>query len=147
MPERSDIVERADALIRRRRNFVDRPAAPEHAAAAEALLSFDEDDIPVLTEIAPEDAEPSAEPLNAAVEPRGVGGGEFEELSREIATAVEWRVARDLPALLEVALRKAGDDLRAGIAASIDDALRDALAGRLEQHAPARDAADPAAGD
>ncbi len=165
MAERSDVVERADALMRRRSSFV----AAQASRAGNA--NDDDNDVPVLTEIVP--AEPAAglaagapvealdavaataaadaeaavttmevpelfadtvmPPLEVARAAALRSAAELEEkrvaqLSCEIGAAIAQRMEFELPTLIEAALVKAGDELRAGITSTIGDAVREVIA-------------------
>ena len=51
MADSSDVVDRADSLMRRRRSFVAAPPASQPAHIVETPRIVEEDDIPVLTEV------------------------------------------------------------------------------------------------
>ena len=98
-----------------------------------------DDDLPVLTEIVP-DPTTSTQPFGARHTET-----QISLLAAEISHAFGEQLANDLPALLEEALSKANKELRAGIAAIMENALRDFIARRkqldlpLEQHAGKKD--------
>lgn len=122
-----DLVSRADSLMRRR-SFV---AAPTPAADAPPPAALDVDgDVPVLTdEVQPE--------MPAAAAPRD----RFDEtlaarLASEFSHALERRLAAELPGLVEAGLAALEADLRRGILAAADDAVRDFLARRQQFRLP-----------
>ena len=129
MAEQSDIVDRADSLMRRRRSFVAAPASkPEMASVA--LPVIDDDDLPVLTEVVSAEAAVSEEPSDR-----------FDEtlvslLASDIAHAIGQQLTYDLPSLLETTLLNAGEELRAGITATMETALRDFIARRKQMRLP-----------
>ena len=146
-----DVVDRADALMRRRR-FVaiagrraepqpaPSPAPSPHAPTPTPL----EDDLPVLTEVVVDDDLPVlTDALPDATDDSSQLATEDErealitvltqrlssqlssELGSELAQAVERRLAAELPTLIEAVLLDVGTQLRAGITASVSDACRD----------------------
>jgi hypothetical protein len=151
MAERSDVVDRADALMRRRNSFV---------TTSGKRPESEDDDLPVLTEVVP--AEPletgagdsavtdgpveAAEPLEALpelfadtvmppVDPAAAKDADLEEeriarLAAEIGEAVAQQMRFELPTLIEAALVKAGEELRAGITSTINDAVQEFIAQR-----------------
>ena len=149
MADNNDVFNRADSLMRRRRAFV---AAPKETVPAEdfaarhkrgepvmpkleeidfpEILSADDEDLPVLTE------EVSAE---AAVSE--ASSDRFDEtlvaiLVSDIAHAIEQQMRIELPTLIEASLLTANEELRAGISATLEIALRDFLARRQQLRLP-----------
>ncbi|MBS1229430.1 MAG: hypothetical protein H6R17_2707 [Proteobacteria bacterium] len=126
----ADVVDRADSLMRRRRTFVAaRPSAPQSASVAQPPV-IEDDDLPVLTEVVSADAAGFDEP-----------GERFDEtqvslLASDIAHAIGQQLTCDLPSLLETALLNAGEELRAGITATMETALRDFIARRKQLRLP-----------
>ena len=148
MSERSNVVDRADLLMRRRRSFVAQRNEPEvFPEPPIGLLAYpDDEDIPELTEIvSPEDealeyvtTEPAPqESVPAPAAPIGASEAQIEALAQdvahEIAQAIEQQMAYELPSLLEATLSKASEELRAGIHSTIETALRDFSARRKEE--------------
>lgn len=122
-----DLVSRADSLMRRR-SFV---AAPTPAADAPPPAALDVDgDVPVLTdEVQPE--------MPAAAAPRDrVDETLAARLASEFSHALERRLAAELPGLVEAGLAALEADLRRGIVAAADDAVRDFLARRQQLPLP-----------
>ena len=136
-----DVVERADALMRRRR-FVAIPGALAEPRPAAAPPVPSEEDLPVLTEVIAEDDLPVlTETLPAADAAFLASETEHEawtreltarltsqlssELGSELAQAVERRLAAELPTLIEAVLLDVGAQLRAGVAASVGEVCRD----------------------
>lgn len=144
---------------RRRRTFIAAPQAdfPENELAAQQLQGAlqdyflqagsvmprleevvfpemppsEDEDLPVLTEIvAPEPAvsEPAPEdPFNDTL---------VEILVADIAHAIEQQLAIELPTLIEASLLTVKEELRAGISATMEIALRDFLARRQQLRLP-----------
>ena len=132
MSDASDVVDRADSLMRRRRSFVAaRPRAPEMAKPASVPLpAIEDDDLPVLTEVVSADA--------AGFDERSERLDETQVslLASDIAHAIGQQLTFDLPSLLETALLNAGEELRAGITATMESALRDFIARRKQLRLP-----------
>ena len=148
MSERDDdVVERADALMRRRRfvaitsqqpnPFPVTTHAPPNQLPTEddlpvltEVISAD-DDVPVLTDALPASEEAAAFSADAEREAlvseisRRLTSQLSSELGSELAQAVERRLAAELPTLIEAVMLDVGTQLRAGIAASVGDACRD----------------------
>lgn len=133
MAEASDVVDRADTLMRRRRTFVAAPPrAPEIASAPPnpPPQASEDDDLPVLTEVVAADAAGFAEPSERFDETQ------VSLLASDIAHAIGQQLTNDLPSLLETALLNAGEELRAGITATMETALRDFIARRKQLRLP-----------
>lgn len=138
MTEQSDVVDRADALMhpegsspmgRRRRNFV---ATPNGKAVPAALpkQAYEDDDLPVLTEVVSAEAAVSEDRTDRFDETQ------VTLLASDIAHAIGQQLTDDLPALLEAALLNAGEELRAGITSTMETALRDFIARRKQLRLP-----------
>ena len=150
MSDNDSLVDRANALITRRRSFVAAP--PAAPAVAETALDFDladsapptvEDDLPVLTEVVdlsdPAAAEASKLPAPAERD------GELQAslvaiLAADLAQAIEQRLATELPGLVEKALTGLQHDLQQTIETVTEAATQDFIARRQQQGA----APDPA---
>ena len=133
MSEPSDVVDRADALMRRRRTFVAaRPRPPEipRDLPSPPPQAIEDDDLPVLTEVVAADAAGFAERSERFDEPQ------VSLLASDIAHAIGHQLTCDLPSLLETALLNAGEELRAGITATMESALRDFIARRKQLRLP-----------
>ena len=133
MAEASDIVDRADTLMRRRRTFVAaRPRPPEIAAPIPSPppQATEDDDLPVLTEVVAADAAGFAEHSERFDETQ------VSLLAADITHAIGQQLTNDLPSLLETALLNAGEELRAGITATMESALHDFIARRKQLHLP-----------
>ena len=138
---------------RRRRSFLaskqsafleaDTPPTPpqvQSGALKDASKEKDEDDIPVLTEVVtgdPATPPPQSHPphpppdtpkpdLAASVDAR------LEELAAQMAEAIGRQMAYELPTLIEATLLNASEDLRTGITATMEAALRDFNARRKQ---------------
>jgi hypothetical protein len=154
---------RADSLMQRRRSFVaapraqvvvvadaladevassvadtpvtseTTPAADEGTATAAApvpAVAIDEDDVPVLTEVVPPEAAPLA--LSAAAREEALA----HRLAFDLAHAVGERLAAELPALIDSAWERVEDELRRGVRAIGERALKDFLASRQPSRPP-----------
>ena len=132
MSDASDVVDRADSLMRRRRSFVAaRPRAPEIAKPASVPLpAIEDDDLPVLTEVVSADAAGFGERSERLDETQ------VSLLASDIAHAIGQQLTFDLPSLLETALLNAGEELRAGITSTMESALRDFIARRKQLRLP-----------
>ena len=133
MAEPSDVVDRADTLMRRRRTFVAaRPRPPEIASVPPnlALQVAEDDDLPVLTEVVAVDAAGFTEHSERFDETQ------VSLLASDIAHAIGQQLTSDLPNLLETTLLNAGEELRAGITATMETALRDFIARRKQLQLP-----------
>ena len=125
------IVDRIDALVRKRRSFVASTAESAEPAALAATEA--EDDIPVLTDIVDVSASSGESPAPAAPPPLRPM---LDALAADLSHAIEDRLAVDLPEILDGALEQLGADLRRGIADSVDAACRDFLARRQQLRLP-----------
>ena len=133
MAEPSDVVDRADTLMRRRRTFVAaRPRAAEIAPPIPTppLQAAEDDDLPVLTEVVAVDAAGFPEHSERFDETQ------VSLLASDIAHAIGQQLTSDLPSLLETTLLNAGEELRAGITATMETALRDFIARRKQLRLP-----------
>ena len=133
MADPSDVVDRADSLMRRRRSFVAARVTntPEVAGVIDTPPPpSEDDDLPVLTEVVSVDA--------AGFEERSERFDETQVslLASDIAHAIGQQLTSDLPSLLETALLNAGEELRAGITATLESALRDFIARRKQLRLP-----------
>jgi hypothetical protein len=120
------------------------PPQPLPDALEDASKGTDEDDIPVLTEVVtgdpatpPQQPHPSEPPseapkpdLAASVDAR------LEELAAQMAEAIGRQMAYELPTLIEATLLNASEDLRTGITATMEAALRDFNARRKQLQLP-----------
>jgi len=132
MADNNDVFNRADSLIKgRRRAFVATPVMPrlaevDFAAAAPA----EDEDLPVLTEVVTPEAAVSE-----------AGPDRFDEtlvsiLAADLAHSIESRLAVELPSLIEATLDSFQQDLRRGIVAATEAALKDFLARRQQLRLP-----------
>jgi hypothetical protein len=144
MAEHSDLVNRADSLMnpesslpggRRRRSFVAAPVskavqviAPSPAMPAMPII--EDDDLPVLTEVVSAEAAVSEDRSDRFDETQ------VSMLASEIAHAIGQQLTFELPNLLEATLLTAGEELRAGITATMETALRDFIARRKQLRLP-----------
>lgn len=134
MADITDVVDRADLLMRRRRSFVAAqpiraepiPEIPTLTTPASTL----EDDLPVLTEVVSAEASVSEKRVERLDET------EVALMAAEIAHAIEHQLAIELPTLIEAVLLNAGEELRSGINSTMETALRDFLARRKQLRLP-----------
>lgn len=159
MAKPGDVVDRADALMRRRRSFVARVPVPapapttsdavdrltgeaERGAAttgsedsqANTLDAAEElDDLPVLTDVVAieDDIDGEDDRLQERIDDTQVA-----LLAAQIAHAIGEQLACDLPGLIEAALASAGEQLSRGIGATMETALQDFIAHRRQLALP-----------
>ncbi|MBP6712233.1 MAG: hypothetical protein KA150_13390 [Propionivibrio sp.] len=130
MAENSDVVDRADSLMRRRRSFVaTQPATPPAPLGMPQPVAED-DDIPVLTEVISAEAAVSEGGTNRVDETQ------ITLLASDLAEAIGQQLTYELPTLLEAVLINAGEELRLGITATMETALRDYIARRKQLRLP-----------
>lgn len=131
------LVNRIDALMRKRRSFV--------AADAASARQPEEEDIPELTEIVDlsQLSDASTEGGALPVEPI------IQALANDLAHAIEYRLKTDLPGVLDSAIDKLALDLRRGVAGVLEAAVLDFLGRRQQLRLPFPDTppANPPAGD
>lgn len=122
----SSVVARADALMQRRR---------------QSLLPAEGEDLPVLTEVVDPDAdlpiltaEEDAWPEALEPEPSAPDPAVLDILAHELARRLGERLAAEIPDLVATALQsvltEVGEELRQGLAATTETAIRDFLAER-----------------
>ena len=141
MNSHDDSSENTGHPVRRRRSFLaakrnDNLEADTIRMATEEMA--EEDDIPVLTEVVMSDQDESAVPaadepapdLSACVDAR------LEELVAQMAEAIGRQMACELPTLIEATLLNASEELRTGITATMEAALRDFSARRKQLQLP-----------
>lgn len=131
------LVNRIDALMRKRRSFV--------AADAASAKAHEEEDIPELTEVVD---------LSELSEASTEGGGALpiepiiQALANDLAHAIEYRLKTDLPGVLDSAIDKLALDLRRGVAGVLEAAVLDFLGRRQQLRLPFPDTNErPPAGD
>ena len=130
MADPSDVVDRADSLMRRRRSFVaTQPATPPAPLGMPQPVAED-DDIPVLTEVISAEAAVSEGSTNRVDETQ------ITLLASDLAEAIGQQLTYELPTLLEAVLINAGEELRLGITATMETALRDYIARRKQLRLP-----------
>ena len=141
MTESTDIIDRTDSLIQRRRSFVatrPNPAASSNAEPPASPATAAEDEgLPVLTEVVSPEAAVS-EPKNERLDET-----QITLLAAEIAHAFGEQLANELPTLLEAALLQTSKNLRTGISSIMESALRDFLVRRHQLHLPLEDLSPP----
>ncbi len=139
MAETPSVADRADVLMRRRRSFVAarNESPPPESSKPEAPAEEDNsEDIPVLTEVVVTETTLPEERVELTDETQE------HLLASDIARAIGDQLTRDLPDLLETVLLNAGENLRAGITATMETALRDFIARRKQLRLPLEDAND-----
>ncbi len=132
---------------RRRRSFLAvKPEAPLDIDTVPAALDLEEDDIPVLTEVVPPNTPIEAEATEqvepdepASVDPMIAVEARIEELAADMARAIAEQMAYELPTLIEATLLNAGTELRNGITATMETALREYIAQRKQLNLPLED--------
>ena len=129
MAEHSDVVDRIDSLMKRRRSFVAKTASNTQSNSA-PLPASDDNDLPVLTEVV------SAEAAVSEVSPDRFDETQVSLLASDIAHAIGQQLTYELPTLLEATLLNAGEELRAGITSTMETALRDFIARRKQLRLP-----------
>lgn len=143
MNAHDDGVDNSMEPLRRRRSFL--AVRRETSLDADTVpLATDEDDIPVLTEVvlveernyeAPAGEEPDPRPDPASY-PLETFDARLEELAAQMADAIGRQLAYELPTLIEATLLNASEDLRSGITATMEAALRDFIAHRKQLPLP-----------
>ncbi len=137
MNNHDDSSENTGLPVRRRRSFL--AARRSDSLEADTIpIAAEEDDIPVLTEVVTADrdedsatlAEEPAPDLSASVDAR------LEELAAQMAEAIGRQMACELPTLIEATLLNASEELRTGITATMETALRDFSARRKQLQLP-----------
>lgn len=130
MADHSDVVDRADSLMRRRRSFVASYAGKAENASASPPVNEDED-LPVLTDVV------SAETVVPETRP-----DRYDEealltiLATGLVRTLERQLAEELPTLVEAALLSAQHELHSGINATLEMALKAFLARRHQLSLP-----------
>lgn len=119
------IVDRIDALVRSRRSFV------AGAASASARPEVGDEEFPVLTDVV-DITEISVETPAAPVPLQPM----LDALAADLSRAIEERLAAELPELLQAAFEHADQEMRRGMAASIESTTRDFLARRQQLRLP-----------
>jgi hypothetical protein len=134
MDEHSDLVDRADALMRpdgpaarRRRSFV-ATGRPEEADGL--ALAVIEDDLPLLTEVV------SDEETLAEARPDRIDETLLAVIAADLVRTLQQQVAIELPTLIEASLLSAQDELRKGINSTLEFALQNFLARRQQLRLP-----------
>lgn len=131
MADNNDVLNRADSLIRRRRTFVAGPAMPKlEEIVFAASPAAEDEDLPVLTEVV------SPEAAVSEASPDRLDETLLAILVSDIAHSIEQQMAIELPMLIEASLLTAKEELRAGISATMEIALRDFLARRRQLRLP-----------
>ena len=155
MANPGDVVDRADALMRRRRSFVAKAPPPPASGAedgeprkpgmdAAATYGGDTqaikpdaaeelDDLPVLTDVVAceDDNNGFGDRLQERIDDTQVA-----LLAAQIALAIGEQLACDLPGLIEAALASAGEQLSRGIGTTMETALQDFIARRRQLALP-----------
>ena len=128
MAEAPDVVNRADALMKRRRSFVALPGG--QSAAAQPVTAAEEDDLPVLTEVV------AAEEFVAKPIAKRIDETQVSLLASEMSQAIQQQLIYELPTLIEAVLIGAGEELRAGITETMETAMRDFMSRRKQLRLP-----------
>ena len=120
-------------LMRRRRFLAVRHAEADGSPIqTEEIAPFpavdEEDDIPILTEVVAAEEEEEEEEEGEAETPvtaKAQTPADLEELAARMARIIDQQMACELPTLIEATLLDVVTDLRAGIASTVEAALRD----------------------
>jgi len=147
MAEPGSIADRVDALMRfegsgsrRRRSFVAGAGEKAKEKVEAPLASFpilEDEDLPVLTEVVPEDqlAPPPAEPPKPEQDDETL----LAIIASDLVRSLENQLAVELPTLIEATLLSTQAELRNGINSTLEMALRDFLARRQQLRLPLDD--------
>ncbi len=141
MTNHDDSSESTGLPVRRRRSFLAAPRFDSLEADTIPIATekrTEDDDIPVLTEVVPADqdepaalrADETAPDLSAIFDAR------LEELAAQMAEAIGRQMTSELPTLIEATLLNASEELRTGITATMEAALRDFSARRKQLQLP-----------
>lgn len=128
---------------RRRRSFVAGTRSPEKPAeSAEIpilpLPTIEDDDLPVLTEVVP-DEQPEPPPAAEPAKPERDDEALLAIIADDLVRTLETQLAIELPTLIEATLIGAQAELRNGINSTLEMALRDFLARRRQLRLPLND--------
>ena len=143
MAEQGSIANRVGALMRpdgaaprRRRSFV-AGAGEKIEVSAPALPSLEDEDLPVLTEVVPEEqlAPPQVEPPKPEQDDETL----LAIIAADLVHSIENQLAIELPTLIEATLLSTQNELRNGINSTLEMALRDFLARRQQLRLPLDD--------
>lgn len=122
------VVARADALMQRRRAQQQTAGSDDVPVLTEAVSLPEDDDFPVLTAI---DAEPLPAAPAVPAPPAGISPETFDKLAQELTRTITARLNAELPHLVHIALQETlthiEEELKSGIGAATDAALRDFL--------------------
>ena len=134
MNGRDDLAKTPDLPIRRRRSFLAAKRNDDLEADTIPVKTEDED-IPLLTEVVPQEvlSTPVEKPepeLTPSIDAR------IEELAAQMTRSIGEQMAYELPTLIEATLLNAGEELRAGITATMETALREFIARRKQLNLP-----------
>ena len=140
MNSHDDSSENTVLPIRRRRSFLaaQRNDSLEADTIPMATVKMaEEDDIPVLTEVVTPDQDKGAPPADES-KPDFCASfdARLEELAAQMAEAIGRQMACELPTLIEATLLNASEELRTGITATMETALRDFSARRKQLQLP-----------
>lgn len=136
MSDNDSVPDRGDSPLapglRRRRTFIATPLPAEFSGPPQTPP---EEDIPVLTEIVGPETAPAENAVSEAPRER------FDEalvsiLAADLAHSIELRLGVEIPSLIEATLDSLEQDLRRGIVAATEAALKDFLARRQQLRLP-----------
>ena len=107
MTEHSDVVDRADSLMRRRRSFVASVSGKTEPISAPPPPISDDEDLPVLTEVV------SAEAIIPETQPEPYDEEALLAIvAADLVRTLERQLAIELPSLIEATLLNAQEELR-----------------------------------
>jgi len=148
MADQDSIVDRVGALMRpesagarRRRSFVagvgrKDERAEQAGTAAQSSPTLEDEDLPVLTEVIPEEQlAPPPEPPKPEQDDETL----LAIIAADLVHSLENQLAIELPTLIEATLLSAQSELRNGINSTLEMALRDFLARRQQLRLPLDD--------
>ena len=140
MSSNDDSTENVELPARRRRSFLATRRSDDLEADTIPFV-MEEDDIPVLTEVVPTDEDEinAPSPEEATPDPVANFDTRLEELATQMSQAIGQQMAWELPTLIEATLLNASEELRAGITATMEAALRDFIAHRKQLQLPLDD--------
>ena len=142
MAENNTLIERTNAFIRadgnafgsrRRRSFVAATVDKANVPSSATPAAEEDEDIPILTEIVPEETPAPETP--AVLDEEAL----LAIIASDLVRSLEQQLAIELPTLIEAALINAQMELRSGINSTMNMALRDFLERRQQLSLPFED--------
>ena len=140
----ADHTDRADAPMpsaansaggRRRRSFIASRGSSADPVVATPPPSVEDDDLPVLTDVVPAEAESAPAPEHRERDDER----RLSIIAADLVCSIEQQLAIELPMLIESTLINSQNELRSGINSIMSTALRDFLAQRQQLPLPLDD--------